>query len=99
MVWSLASRPGGNATTRRPPASRPVLSAAVSQAGLIEKLDAVDFERCAHSLEFAGLHARNTVASLRARNGRLRYPAPLRQLSHGPIEKAAGSADLRARYV
>jgi hypothetical protein len=75
----------------------PVLTAAVSQTGQIEKLDAVDFKRSAHGLKIAGLQ--NTVATLCTRNGRLRYPAPLRQFAHGPIEKAAGSSNLRARYV
>ena len=67
---------------------------AESEAGLIEKLDPAVFERCAHRRKIAGLHARNTVVSFRARNGGLGYAAPLRQLAHGPVEETSCGTDL-----
>jgi len=70
-----------------------------SQTSLIEELDPADFERCAHRLKIAGLHARNTVVSFRARNGGLGYAAPLRQLAHGPVEETSCGTDLGTRDV
>ena len=70
-----------------------------SQTSLIDELDPADFERCAHRLKIAGLHARNTVVSFRARNGGLGYAAPLRQLAHGPVEETSCGTDLGTRDV
>ena len=102
VVTKQPSRVRAQFVARRPTAipTSPGLSPPTeSQAGLIEKLDPADFERCAYRLKITRLHARNTVVSFRARNGGLRYPASLRQLAHRPIEEASCGTDLGNRDV
>jgi hypothetical protein len=102
VVTKQPSRVRAQFVARRPTAipTSPGLSPPTeSQAGLIEKLDPADFERCAYRLKIAGLHARNTAVSFRARNGGFGYAAPLRQLVHGPVEEASRGTDLGTRDV